>query len=69
MLQEGLEPWIARAQESGRVRDDLTAQRLTTWILLVLDGFLGRLATDDSFTVAAERSMLEDTVARLLGRN
>jgi len=69
VLQEGLEPWIARAQELGRVRDDLTAQRLTTWILLVLDGFLGRLATDESFTVAAERSMLEDTMARLLGGN
>ena len=25
--------------------------------------------TDESFTVAAERSMIEDTVARLLGGN
>ena len=65
-LQEGLEPWVARAQRAGAVRDDLTARDLTAWLLLVLDGFLGRLATDDAFTASEQGVVLEDVVARLL---
>ncbi|MDT0186189.1 TetR/AcrR family transcriptional regulator [Microbacterium sp. ARD31] len=65
-LQEGLEPWVARAQQDGAVRTDLTARDLTAWLLLVVDGFLGRLATDDDFTAADQAPVLEDAVARLL---
>lgn len=65
-LQEGLEPWLARAQETGEVRTDLPARDLTAWLLLVLDGFLARLATDDAFTAAEQGAVLEDVVARLL---
>ena len=65
-LQEGLEPWVARAQEAGEVRTDLSPRDLTAWLLLVLDGFLGRLATDGDFTAAAQGAVLEDVVARLL---
>ncbi len=65
-LQEGLEPWVARAQQAGAARTDLTARDLTAWLLLVVDGFLGRLATDDAFTATGQAPVLEDVVARLL---
>lgn len=65
-LQEGLEPWMARAQVEGEVRTDLTARDLTAWLLLVLDGFLGRIAVDPDFTATAQRDALLDAVRRLL---
>jgi AcrR family transcriptional regulator len=65
-LQEGLEPWVARAQEAGEVRTDLSPRDLTAWLLLVLDGFLGRLATDPDFTTSGQGAALKDAVARLL---
>ena len=52
VLQEGLEPWVARAQEAGQVRTDLSARDLTAWVLVLLDGFLGRIAVDAAFTAA-----------------
>lgn len=66
VLQEGLEPWVARAQEAGQVRTDLTARDLTAWVLVVLDGFLGRLAVDGAFTAEAQRATLLDAVRRLV---
>ena len=41
VLQEGLEPWVARAQEAGQVRTDRSAHDLTAWLMVVIDGFLG----------------------------
>ncbi len=66
VLQEGLEPWVGRAQAAGQVRDDVPADQLTVWLLLVLDGFLGRMASDEAFSAVTQRAMLEDTLARLL---
>lgn len=66
VLQEGLEPWVARAQAAGDVRTDLPVRDLTAWVLVLLDGFLGRLAVDDDFTAAAQRDVLVDAVRRLL---
>jgi AcrR family transcriptional regulator len=66
VLQEALEPWVARAQESGQVRTDLSARDLTAWVLVVLDGFLGRLAVDAGFTADSQRATLRDVVRRLL---
>ncbi|MDZ5664026.1 TetR/AcrR family transcriptional regulator [Nocardioides sp. S-58] len=65
-LQEGLEPWVARAQHAQQVRTDLSARDLTAWLLVVVDGFLGRLATDADFTAAGQRGALLDVVQRLL---
>jgi hypothetical protein len=65
-LQEGLEPWVARAQVAGQVRDDRPARDLTAWLMVVLDGFLGRLAVDPDFTADAQRATLLDVVRRLL---
>lgn len=66
VLQDGLEPWVARAQAAGQVRTDLSARDLTAWVLVVLDGFLGRLATDPGFTADAQTAVLRDAVRRLL---
>lgn len=66
VLQEGLEPWVARAQASGQMRTDLTAHDLTTWVLVVLDGFLGRLAVDEDFTAERQVGALLDVVRRVL---
>ena len=66
MLQEGLEPWVARAQEAGQVRTDRSAHDLTAWLMVVLDGFLGRLAVDADFTADAQLTTILDVVRRLL---
>lgn len=68
VLQGGLEPWVGRAQRSGQVRDDLDPPALTAWLLVVLDGFLGRLAVDATFTAEEQGSTLRDVVRRLLAR-
>lgn len=66
VLQDSLEPWVTKAQAIGAVRTDLGARDLTAWVLVVVDGFLGRLATDAEFTVEGQRKMLLDAVRRLL---
>ncbi len=65
-LHDGLLPWVEAAQAAGEVRVDVPAARLCAWVLVVLDGFVGRLAGESGFTAAAEQDMLLDTVQRLL---
>ena len=62
----GLRPWLRRAQQAGEIRTDLSAPALTSWVMLVLDGFLGRLATEPAFSATAQTRTLLDTVDRLL---
>lgn len=63
---EGLRVWVARAQQAAQVRRDLPAEVLASWVALVLDGFIGRIATDPGFSAQGERATLLDTVDRLL---
>ncbi len=65
-ISGGLLPWVEAAQAAGEIRTDVPAARLCAWVLVVLDGFLGRLAGESGFTAAAEQDMLLDTVQRLL---
>lgn len=65
VLREGLLPWVEAAQRVGAIRDDLPAGRLTDWIMVLLDGFLGRIA-GERFAPVAERDMLLDTARRLI---
>ena len=65
-VHDGLLPWVQAAQAGGEIRTDVPADRLCDWVMVVLDGFLGRLAGESGFTAAAERDMLVDTVQRLL---
>lgn len=57
---------VARAQAAGHLRVDVPASDLTAWVLVVLDGFVARLATGDGFTAIGQRSILTDVVHRLL---
>ncbi|WP_270260832.1 TetR/AcrR family transcriptional regulator [Kocuria marina] len=65
-LRLGLLPWITAAQENALVRTDLSPDRLTEWVMLLLNGFLDRLATTTGFTAENEATMLHDTAHRLL---
>lgn len=62
----GLLPWVRRAQADGAVRVDLSAAVLTTWIVLLLDGFVGQIASPSRFSARSQRALLLDTVERLL---
>ncbi|PZA23124.1 TetR family transcriptional regulator [Modestobacter versicolor] len=66
VVADGLLPWVRAAQAAGEVRSDVEPARLCAWVLVVLDGFLGRLAGETGFDAAAEQDMLIDTVQRLL---
>lgn len=65
-VRDGVLPWIERAQQAAEVRSDVPAARLVSWVLLLLDGFVGRIASDPAFRAADERAMLSDAVERLL---
>jgi hypothetical protein len=57
---------VRAAQSAGQVRRDLSPAALTSWIVLLVDGFVGRIAADEQFTAASQRATLIDTVQRLL---
>jgi len=59
-------PWVERAQRAGEIRTDLDAGRITSWLYLLTDGFLGRAASEETFSVAAETEVLVDTARRFL---
>ena len=65
---EGLFPLVEAAQRDGHLRGDVTAAHLCAWVMVVLDGFISRLAADPTFNAATEQEMLADTVGRLLAR-
>jgi len=58
--------WLTRAQASGQVRADLSADRLASWVRLLLDGFLERIATEEEFTADREGAVLRETVRGFL---
>ena len=62
----GLRDVVRRAQQRGCMRRDLPAPELATWVMVLLDGFLSRLATDPAFLVDVERDRLVDAVTRLI---
>lgn len=62
----GLVGWVEQAQQRGSIRTDLEPARLTGWLALLVDGFAGRVATEDAFTAAAEGPVLRDVARRLL---
>lgn len=64
--RSGLRIWMHRAQQAGQVRTDLSADALTSWIMVLLDGFLSRLAADNSFTAQGDRDTLVEAAMRLL---
>jgi AcrR family transcriptional regulator len=63
----GLRSNVLAAQRDQRVRVDMDAERLAEWILLLLDGFAGRVAASDDFVAERETRTLNEQVASLLG--
>jgi AcrR family transcriptional regulator len=59
-------PWVQKAQQAGQIRTDLTPARITSWLYLLTDGFLGRIADEEHFTARAEKATLVDTARRFL---
>lgn len=68
-MTAGLTEWVGRAQQAGRVRTDLPPRRLAAWLLILLDGFTDRIATDPSFSAELETSVLLDAASRLLAES
>ena len=58
--------WVGRAQAAGQVRTDMTAQRLASWVLVLLGGFVERAAADPDFTPEDEGDVLHAGVRHLL---
>ena len=61
-----LRPWVEKAQQAGEIRTDLTPDRIVSWLYLLTDGFLGRIADDETFTAETEKTTLIDTASRFL---
>jgi AcrR family transcriptional regulator len=59
-------PWVERAQAEGHIRTDLTPARIISWIYLLTDGFLGRVAVEENFTAQGEKATLVETARRFL---
>lgn len=59
--KDGLQPWLTLGQQQGRVRTDLTAERLASWLLLLLNGYLDRVTTDRTFAEEGEIALMRHT--------
>lgn len=65
-LHAHLVSWVRTAQEAATVRVDLPAGRVAGWLVLLLDGYTGQVATPPSFDADEERAVLLEQVAALL---
>lgn len=63
----GLRSNVLAAQRDRRVRADMDAHRIAEWILLLLDGFAGRVAASDDFVAERETDALNEQITSLLG--
>lgn len=64
---DGLTRLISGAQRAGSARRDLPPDRLAAWVALLVDGFLGRLASASAFSPDVEAPMLRAVVLQLVG--
>lgn len=58
--------WVRAAQDSGEARTDLPAERVAGWLVLLLDGYIGQIATPPAFDADEERAVLLEQVTALL---
>ncbi len=61
-----LTQWVARGVAAGQFRSDLSAERIASWLLLFVNGFIDRVATEDSFNAGQETALLHETVHRFI---
>lgn len=48
------------------MRSDRSADDLTAWLLVLLDGFASQLAGNAAYTVETQATLLQDSATRLL---
>lgn len=68
VVRENLNSWVERAQRDGQIRDDLSVERITEWILLLGEGFAGRVAASAGFDVTSERPVLLEILSGFLAQ-
>ncbi|WP_150461769.1 TetR/AcrR family transcriptional regulator [Nesterenkonia ebinurensis] len=68
VVRENLTSWVERAQRDGQIRDDLSVERITEWILLLCEGFASRVTASARFDVASERPLLLQLLSRFLAQ-
>jgi AcrR family transcriptional regulator len=66
VTNDGITALVRRGQREGVVRTDLAATRIASWVALLVDGFYGRIASDEGFRSEDEAVVLRGTVAALL---
>lgn len=66
VIGDGLTALVRRGQDEGGVRADLSATRIASWVTLLVDGFYGRIASDEEFRAEDEAGVLRATVSSLL---
>ncbi|MBE1878224.1 TetR/AcrR family transcriptional regulator [Myceligenerans pegani] len=64
--RDRIRPWVRQGQEAGEVRTDLPAARIVSWLMLLMDGFLERIAVEPGFTALGERDLLVATAREFL---
>jgi AcrR family transcriptional regulator len=64
--REGLRPWVQRARAEGTIRRDWSVDRALQWILLLLNGFLDRIASEPGFRATDEATHLREAISRVL---
>lgn len=63
---DGLRPWLSRGQQQGRIRTDLTPDRLASWMLLLLNGYHDRVTSDRAFAEETEITLMRQTAEEFL---
>jgi hypothetical protein len=64
--RDRLRPWVRLGQVTGEVRADLPAARIVSWLMLLMDGFLERVAVEPGFTASGEKELLVATAREFL---
>jgi AcrR family transcriptional regulator len=66
-IHDGLLPWVEAARTAGQIRQDWPTEQSLQWLLLLLNGFLERIAATSAFSAREQSAALRDTTERVLG--
>jgi AcrR family transcriptional regulator len=66
VVEAGLLTWVVRGQADGQIRTDLRPERVCGWIVVLLDGLLSNLATDEVDPPDVVPADVIDAVRRLV---
>lgn len=66
VLREGLTTWAQRAHAADVIRTDLSAARIASWLMLLIDGFFSRVVDETTFRTLDETVVMHDLIDRFL---